>query len=34
MAEMAGILNRLATSNEGDAHGLLFTASPLGLNSK
>jgi len=31
MAEMAGILRGLATSNEGDAHGLLFAASPRGL---
>jgi len=28
------ILSSLATSNEVDAHGLLFTASPLELNSK
>ena len=31
MAEMAVILRGLATSNEGDTYGLLFTASPLGL---
>ena len=31
---MAVILRGLATSSEGDAIGLLFTASPLGLNFK
>ena len=31
MAVMAVILCGLATSNEGDAYGLLFTASPRGL---
>jgi len=34
MAEMAVILSDLAISNEGDAHGLLFIASPLALKSK
>jgi len=34
MAEMATILSGLATSNEGDAYGLLFTGSLLGPNSK
>jgi len=34
MAEMPVILSGLATSNEGDPYGLLFTASPLGLNFK
>ena len=34
MAEMAVILSGLAASNEGDAYGLLFTASARGLNSK
>ena len=33
-AEIALILSGLAASNEGDAYGLLFTASPLGLNFK
>ena len=30
MSEMAVILSGLATSNEGDAYGLLFTAIQLG----
>ena len=34
MAKMAVILSGLAISNEGDAYGLLFTASALGLNSQ
>ena len=34
VAKMAVILSGLATSNEGDAYYLLFTASPQGLNSK
>ena len=34
MVEMEVILNGLDTPNEGDADGLLFTASSLGLNSK
>ena len=32
--KMAVIISGLTTSNEGDGYGLLFTASPLGLNSK
>jgi len=34
MAEMAVILFVLATSNEGDAYGLQFTASQRGFNAK
>ena len=34
MAEMSIILSGLATSSEGDAYGLFFTASPRGHNSK
>jgi len=34
MVEMAVILSGLATSNEEDTYGLLFTASSLGRNSK
>ena len=34
MAEMAVILRGLSTSNERATEALLFTASPLGLNSK
>jgi len=34
IAEMAVILSGLAPSKEGDAYDLLFTALPLGFNSK